>query len=458
MMKLKKISALVLAIMMIAAVGLAYAEETKLGADQDGVAGNRQDTGAAQTNSVLILKELKIYNTTGEDIYLPTVGYDYTIATATVTNEGTDTGAKITDMSNPHHEGYVYSGDADALTTTTAYVDFSASTTVGYNATGASQTIAQPTAAAATGTSYYGGFSVAFNPAKFDHPGIFRYVITEAEDSTNTLAKAGVVHQDSTAYTATRFLDVYVRRAVSTDTDTERAAGYVIYGYVVFTGTKDTSITYADESAKTNGYVAAKGGDEYNTYNLIVKKTISGALAEKNHQFPFRVVFSSPNATAATIYYKAVNGIPAAETTASLSNTGLTIGALTNSSTLKLTDNGTVTFYGIPAGVTATVQENNDTFDIYTASATIIDNSSHTYIANQVQSKADATISAALDNATTTTQVGTADTEMDWTNTISIVSPTGYVARFAPYALMLAAGIALFVILMAKRHKHTDED
>ena len=42
-------------------------------------------------------------------------------------------------------------------------------------------------------------------------------------------------------------------------------------------------------------------------------------------------------------------------------------------------------------------------------------------------------------------------------NNITEVSPTGYVSRFAPYALILIGGVALLVIAMKKR-KHTEED
>jgi hypothetical protein len=43
------------------------------------------------------------------------------------------------------------------------------------------------------------------------------------------------------------------------------------------------------------------------------------------------------------------------------------------------------------------------------------------------------------------------------TNNLAEVSPTGYVTRFAPYALILIGGVALLVIAMKKR-KHTEED
>ena len=450
MKNLKKLSALALALVMALAL-MSTAWATAL---EGGIEGDTDDTASVQDNTITIMKELKVYNTAGGNIYLPTVGYTYTIIGETVAN-----GTTVTD--NGEHVGYVYTGKPAALSGTYA-VNFSPATTSGYGNDGtvAAVTITQPTAAAASGTSYYGGFQITVDPDALGHAGIFRYKITESENATNTLAKAGVVHQ-SGDYESVRYLDIYVRRAVTADNVN---TDYVVYGYVLWCPeeessaqqTQDTSITKTPNVAKTNGFVDDTGGDEYNTYNLTVTKAITGSLAEKNHQFPFRVVFTSPNATPATIHYAATNGIPSTATTATLSSAAATtIGTLTSASALKLTNGGSVTFYGIPAGVTATVQENNDTYDVYTATATVTAKTAQTYTENQVQAGGSATIITGLDNATTTEAVGSADTTVAWTNEISVVSPTGYVVRFAPYAMIMIAGVILFVI--AKKHRKNTE-
>ena len=454
--QIKRIGAIVLAGVLALGMSNAIYAATAL---NGGIEGDTDDTASVQDNTITIMKELKAYNTTGGNIYLPTVGYTYTISGETVAD-----GTTVTDSGD--HEGKVYTGVTGALDTISKTIAFSNETASGYKNDGTAdiQTISQPTAAATDGTSYYGGFQITVTPNTFEHSGIYRYKITEAEDSTNTLAKAGVVHQDSTKYQAVRYLDIYVRLAVQADVTADKAANVgdrVVYGYVLWspngTEDQDTSITKAPNVTKTNGWVGDNGGDEYNTYNLVVTKAITGGLADKNHQFPFQVQFTSPNATAATIHYTVINGSPAAQTTDTISSASENIiGKLDNTSALKMKDGGSVTFYGLPAGVTATVQENNDTFDVYTASATITAKTSQTYTEKQIGAGESATPIQLLDNATTTTEVGSADTKTEWTNTMAIVSPTGVALRFAPYAVILAAGLAL--LFVSRRRRADDEE
>ena len=40
-----------------------------------------------------------------------------------------------------------------------------------------------------------------------------------------------------------------------------------------------------------------------------------------------------------------------------------------------------------------------------------------------------------------------------FTNNLEQISPTGVALRFAPYAIMLGAGVALFIILKVRKNK-----
>lgn len=45
-----------------------------------------------------------------------------------------------------------------------------------------------------------------------------------------------------------------------------------------------------------------------------------------------------------------------------------------------------------------------------------------------------------------------------FTNTLQLISPTGYVSRFAPYALILVAGIALLIVAKKRKPAKDDEE
>ena len=45
---------------------------------------------------------------------------------------------------------------------------------------------------------------------------------------------------------------------------------------------------------------------------------------------------------------------------------------------------------------------------------------------------------------------------IQFTNALSIISPTGLAFRVAPYVLMLAAGVSLIVLFAKRKHETTD--
>ena len=123
---------------------------------------------------------------------------------------------------------------------------------------------------------------------------------------------------------------------------------------------------------------------------------------------------------------------------------------------------GTVKYIGIPTGTKAEVTEtNNVTGTTYTTTLTV-DGSAAAFTGGTAALADEDKTATMPDGATAIyapTAAPAADTSLavQFTNTLSVISPTGYVVRFAPYVAMLIGGIALLVV--AKKHrKHTEED
>jgi hypothetical protein len=112
------------------------------------------------------------------------------------------------------------------------------------------------------------------------------------------------------------------------------------------------------------------------------------------------------------------------------------------------------TFIGLPAETTYQVGEKNNTADTY--KVTILDDTIDSYL---VGSATDGTSVAAGSNTgmTTATAVGNLNgsdyesEDVQITNKLESISPTGYIARFAPYAVILIGGIAMLIIARKSR-------
>ncbi len=456
MKKLRKIGAIVLAVMMIAAVGLAYAtsaDDTYTGSgDSNAITGTGNRIGET---TIPLTKGIIFFNANGSAVYEPNITFNYTVApdtaldadgtTATVTDDGSqNNGTPVTRN--------VYPGPANGVT--------------GTSITFSSGNDAHTTAADGAEVEHSG--NLTFDASKFDRPGIYRYVITESVDGSGTdaekLAAAGLTARDAN-YTTTRYLDVYVRNGDS---------GFEMYGAVIFVSTGSTPGTdsIGTNTEKTTGFQPGVGGassyasdpnvDKYTTYDFTVKKTVSGSMADKNHDFPFYVTVSN-TISGAKYTYTNDAGTAAAET---ISGTSITKGSGSTSSDLKLKHNEQISFVGVPSSQATDLaivsKEYNDTYDQYTASTTAKNGTLN--IANT--NDADPVVTNGVMTATTGSMitesfdiVSNDDDAQVLTidNNLTEISPTGYVSRFAPYALILIGGIALLII--SKKHKkHTDEE
>lgn len=357
----------------------------------------------------------------------------------------------------------MYPGPTDGVTGTT--ITFAANTTNGTHT------------AATTGTEVEKTSNLTLDISKFSRPGIYRYVITESVTSPSTgatdsakLQAAGLTARDA-EYATTRYLDVYIHYNTSGDLE--------MYGAVIFKSASATpgqdSITTTTE--KTTGfepgldsasdYSTDKNVDKYYTYDFTVKKTVSGSMADKNHEFPFYVTVSNSINGAMFTYTgdsaESFTGATNVSGVVTLNAADFSIGADSTSSSLTLKNNDTIVLVGLPSKqdtgseLSVVVKEFNNTFDQYTASATaLVSGSATTQALNPTTGIMPAsTGTAALASAFDIKTNDVANQVIAFTNNLSEISPTGVVLRVAPYALMLGAGIVLF--LLSRRRKEENE-
>lgn len=483
MKNIKKISALVLALVMVLAMSsTAFAADAKIpeGDNKTGISdnpdtvngGRASDAFNAVDNTLSLNKSIVFINDDPTNVYEPNIVYTYTISkptmtagATTVTDEHTATPAHTAVVYNDYTLANVVTGSATTTTSTVTFADGNAFVS-----------------ATAAGTEVTKPFTFKFTPSQFPHAGIFRFLITESV-ATNARETAGIV--SNATYSATRYLDVYVRNNGS--------GSYEIYGYVLFEAS-DANTSITSSTTKSNGWVnTASSGtptdvDVYTTYNAYVQKHVSGSLGDQTNAFPFTVSLDNNNSTytRTTKIRVAATDAKAAVSTGTMTWTGTLADPSDNTSGLQasnayialngetdVTVTGTIKhageigFYGLPVDSRITVvEETNNTYDVYTASATVADGTGSA-TAKNIDYKAASTatdytedVASAALNRTGLAKLHaiesiTAKKVVDFTNTITEISPTGVVLRVAPYAFMLATGMFL---LLVSRHRRKDEE
>ena len=450
---MKKLLSLVLAVVMIAVVGLAGAAQINGGNTSDApTLATSNDTGVAGTwiepdteridsdRKINVVKELLSYNATSETVYAPEFSYVYTVTPATVTSinvedQGTDhtSGTAVTvPVKAGITAGLKVAKNTTAGTATSAvgYLDFTNETELTTSSTGGSNTY---------------NIEFDFSGVTFSQPGVYRYQIAETitkADHTTEVTYDNIAIKDATGTNPnTRWLDVYV--------DGEGD----IYGYVCLAA--NSSVT--PSTTKTNGFVSGStGADEYYTYDLELSKDVVNDTYGEGHAFPFTVVFK--NAANYTPTFRITE-------TAATGSTGFGPNAHVPNWTgiPKVKEGAVITYTGIPAGVDVEVYETNDMNGVsYTVTTTL--NGTDGTPDNNVtwtstpSTAAEQTTKAAYESTKTTvdttkTTAVTAKQTVKITNTLLLISPTGYVSRIAPYALMLVAGAILLILGFKRRTK-----
>ena len=446
MKNLKKLMAIALVIVMVAAMG---ANVFALDTDEVGVG-----TSGTAITQVEVPKEIVLFNTAESAIYEPNITYTYTLApqnpsSATITDANGMTGTVKTGVNGlvtiQGSNGSGYTGSASTSGASLVFGDDAYANLSDTNLEGATVTTSSEVASR--------NLKLAFDTSVLsgsDAAGIYRFKITDTTTAA-ALTAAGIARDAD--YDADRYLDVYVEWADAAHSSLQ------VYGWVLYKttdGTNDVdgveSFSYdaSEETAvKVDGYNVesemldgASTADEYHTYNLSVTKTTTGTLADKNHEFPVAVSFANATVTSQTDFYSTGDYLNNA---LALSAAGAYSTNTDFSGTPSVKNGDTFTFIGLPAGTTFLVNEKNDTVDSY--KVTISDETIDTDL------KAESIITSGNNTGLSTYTAlgndnsGTPETEnIQILNKLEAISPTGIVLRFAPFAIILMAGIALFML------------
>ncbi len=461
---LKKISALLLVLVMVLAVSAAaFADgEATLKGGESG-AFTAADTVAYENNKkIKIAKELTAYNVDETTIKAPTISYTYTITAG-------DADKSITDEDDDHDpEGAVNRKTFSGITSGVKLDGTADGNDDGIIA----WSTADELTADAAGAPNYKYLTIDFNGVAFEKPGVYRYVLREALTS-GTYAQTGVtentVATDPVTHTHTRYLDVYVKTS-STYTDGRSPEDWNIYGYVCMIDNDEITPdddTTTQGAVKTNGFVSATNdgtatsADSYYTFNVTVSKTLTGDAYSDSHKFPVHIDFTNAAVTNDVLLM--------AETTGTSTSTDYahTAAAASNLDGLaKIANKGSIKYIGIPCGTTVTVYETNDVAGTTYEATLTVDGTAggtktiiSTTTPNSFAQHAVQPYNSLKGEVTTTADTVDATTgrhTVAITNEFSMISPTGVTLRVAPYALILFAGLAL--LLISRRRKAAVED
>lgn len=469
---MKKIIALLLALMMALGMVSALAENSTLSDNQ----ATDFTSAKKETDTLTISKAILIVNPlAGHVIAYPTIAYNYTISAPTAEQLATT---------------YVKDNAGNQAAVLPGKVGASKGVYFGENSLTGTITIASSTVTVSEPTKESGYFAGAakgdvtlnVNAANHQTPGIYRYIITD-NTTEGTRAAAGIVR--ASGVDTTYYLDVYVYKD-ETDNNKLKLGGYVLHNEDVGTSFNQTQVgkdsgmeeiswdNSTDSKLKAGSQPEMASNDTYYTYNTTLDKTVTGSMGDTTNGFKFGVTVSNQ---IQDLGYKIMGYENKAAAEQGTALTAANDQSGTNGTKLYtfLKNGQTATIIGLSPKAQIAYEETNNTVSIYTTTAKDkqttpgdVTLSGDGYADDTHKIQPDKTAAAAAVKVTKdyseTADASAAYTLNDgkesisFTNDLGTISPTGVVLRFAPYFAMFAAGLALFIILATKRSKKEEEE
>ena len=227
-----------------------------------------------------------------------------------------------------------------------------------------------------------------FSSLDFDKPGIYKYTVSETAGTNADMS------YDNTP----RTLYVYVEWTDTSMTETR------VYGAAMTKQGTEKSANFDNEYKKSN-----KTDEEFK--DLTIKKTVSGAQADKDKLFTFYVTITSGSGRTTYVVHK-TDG----------SEQTLTSGTPYK---FELKHNETITIENLSTNDTYKVEETADSKKGYTATGEV----------------------------KTDTNMPAANTTVTVNNEKKSVTPTGIFMSYAPYIAMIAAAAALALVFRRRREE-----
>ena len=296
---------------------------------------------------------------------------------------------------------------------------------------------------------------IDFSNVGITTPGIYRYVLQQEvknkaggegvnydlHASKNNNVETGNLESsydnDTAKGSGTRYIDLYVTQ--------ENNSSDVQYRYLMHTSDTTYATNTKSASDKSAGFI-----NTYDSYDLTIKKQVTGNQANKDEYFKFTIALNNENVQKA-ISIDLTNASPSLTYKGSTVNnpTSLTITDHTSSADFYLKDGQSVAIKGISWHAGYSVNENKTDANTkgYTATAAFT-NESQDKVSNNAE------IGLNGENYSMTDTLFAGDSEIIYTNERQGNVPTGVIMSVLPGLAVVAVGAIGIIYFARKKKRH----